>query len=66
MGACAPWLRDATIAKSNVLAPPDLLAPLNFSPLIEPDPKQASVHFEWTQVPDATELHCARELRFNF
>lgn len=59
--------RDAPIAKSNVLAPPDLLAPLNFSPLIEPDPKAASVHFEWSQVPDATSytVHVSAASTFN-
>jgi len=43
------------IVKSNVLAPPDLLKPLNLEPLIEPDPKQATIHFEWKPVPDAVE-----------
>jgi hypothetical protein len=59
--------KGASIAKSNVLAPPDLLAPLNFAPLIEPDPKQASIHFEWAQVPDATgyTLHVSSASTFN-
>ncbi|HXN65869.1 MAG TPA: FecR domain-containing protein [Candidatus Acidoferrales bacterium] len=59
--------KGAAISKSNVLAPPDLLAPLNFAPLIEPDPKQASVHFEWAQVPDATgyTLHVSSASTFN-
>jgi hypothetical protein len=39
------------IVKTNVLAPPDLLAPLNMQPLIEPDPKQAKISFEWKPVP---------------
>jgi len=39
------------IVKTNVLAPPDLVAPLNMQPLIEPDPKQAKISFEWKPVP---------------
>ena len=54
------WERAAVapgtaIVKSNVLAPPDLLAPLNMQPLIEPDPKQAKITFEWKAVPDAVD-----------
>ncbi len=41
------------IIKTNVLAPPDLTEPLNLQPLIVPDPKRASVHFEWKPVPGA-------------
>ena len=54
------WER-ATIApgtglvKSNVLAPPDLLEPLNMYPDIVPDPKQAQIRFEWKPVPEAVE-----------
>jgi hypothetical protein len=43
------------IVKTNVLAPPDLLQPLNLEPIIEPDPKQATIRFEWKPVPDALE-----------
>jgi hypothetical protein len=43
------------IVKSNVLAPPDLMAPLNMQPLIEPDPKQAKISFEWKPVPEAVD-----------
>jgi len=35
------------VVKTNVLAPPDLVQPLNLQPLIVPDPRQASVRFEW-------------------
>jgi hypothetical protein len=45
----------AEITKTNVLAPPDLMQPLNLEPLIEPDPKQATIRFEWKPVPDAVE-----------
>jgi hypothetical protein len=41
------------VTKTNVLAPPDLAAPLNLQPLIVPDPKHAPVHFEWKAVPEA-------------
>jgi hypothetical protein len=42
-----------TVTKTNVLAPPDLVEPLNLQPLIFPDPKHAPVHFEWKPVPEA-------------
>jgi hypothetical protein len=54
----APW-EKATISggmpiqKSNVLAPPDLVAPLNLAPIIAEDPKTSPVRFEWKPVPDA-------------
>ena len=41
------------ITKSDVLAPPDLVSPRNFEPLIVDNPKSASVHFEWKAVPEA-------------
>lgn len=43
------------IVKTNVLAPPDLVSPLNMQPLIEPDPKQAKISFEWKPVPEAVD-----------
>jgi hypothetical protein len=42
-----------TLVKTNVLAPPDLVEPLNLQPLIVPDPKHAPVRFEWKPVPEA-------------
>ena len=44
---------NGTFQKSNVLAPPDLVAPLNLSPIITEDPKIAPVRFEWKPVQDA-------------
>jgi hypothetical protein len=41
------------IQKSNMLAPPDLVAPLNLTPIIAENPKTSTVHFEWKPVPDA-------------
>jgi hypothetical protein len=39
--------------KSNVLAPPNLVAPLNLAPIISESPKAATIHFEWEPVDDA-------------
>ncbi len=41
------------ITKSDVLAPPELLEPLNLAPIIAENPKAASLHFEWKPLPDA-------------
>jgi hypothetical protein len=43
----------APIQKSNVLAPPDLIAPLDQAPLITEYPHNYTVHFEWKPVQDA-------------
>ncbi|MGB7434270.1 MAG: hypothetical protein WBR26_18370 [Candidatus Acidiferrum sp.] len=39
--------------KSNVLAPPDLVSPLNLAPIISENPKSAAIHFEWQAVDQA-------------
>jgi hypothetical protein len=44
---------NGTFQKSNVLAPPDLVAPLNLSPIIAENPKTSPVRFEWKAVQDA-------------
>jgi hypothetical protein len=41
------------ITKADVLAPPDLVDPLNLSPIIGENPKATSIHFEWKPVQDA-------------
>jgi FecR protein len=41
------------ISKSDVLAPPELLEPINLTPIIAENPKTAAVHFEWKPVQDA-------------
>ena len=41
------------IQKTNVLAPPDLVAPLNLAPIIAENPKTSPVHFEWKPVTEA-------------
>lgn len=42
-----------SISKSDVLAPPELVEPINLTPIIAENPKSAAVHFEWKPVPDA-------------
>jgi hypothetical protein len=39
--------------KSNVLAPPGLVAPLNLAPVIAENPKSAQIRFEWQPVNEA-------------
>jgi hypothetical protein len=41
------------ITKSQVLAPPDLVQPLNLQPIIVADPKRDPVHFSWNAVATA-------------
>jgi hypothetical protein len=41
------------ITRTDVLAPPSLVQPLNFAPIIGENPKTATIHFEWTPVRDA-------------
>jgi len=42
-----------SISKSDVLAPPELLEPINLTPIIAENPRTAAVHFEWKPVQDA-------------
>lgn len=54
----APWEKatisgSGPIQKSSVLAPPDLVEPLNLAPIITENPKTSPVHFEWKPVSDA-------------
>ncbi len=44
---------NGTFQKSNVLAPPDLVAPLNLAPIIAENPRTSPVRFEWKPVQDA-------------
>lgn len=39
--------------KSNVLAPPGLVSPLNLAPIISENPKTAAIRFEWQPVEEA-------------
>jgi len=49
----ASFPSGGTIQKSNVLAPPGLVSPLNLAPIISDNPKAARVAFEWQAVDDA-------------
>ncbi len=54
----APWEkvtipRGGPIQRSNVLAPPELVEPLNLAPIIAENPKISPVRFEWKPVSDA-------------
>jgi FecR protein len=42
-----------SISKSDVLAPPELLEPINLTPIIAENPRVAAVHFAWKPVQDA-------------
>jgi len=44
---------DGPPVKTSVLAPPDLTEPVNLQPLIVPDPRRATVRFEWKPIPGA-------------
>ena len=43
-----------SISKSDVLAPPELLEPINLTPIIVENPRTAAVHFAWKPVKDAS------------
>ena len=45
--------KDGRITKTDVLAPPEPVQPLNLAPIIGENPKQTSIHFEWKPVQDA-------------
>jgi hypothetical protein len=47
------FANNGPITKTTVLAPPDLTEPVNLEPLIEADPKHATIHFSWSAVPEA-------------
>jgi len=49
----ASFATGGAIQKSNVLAPPSLVEPLNFTPIINENPKTSTVRFEWKPVQDA-------------
>lgn len=49
----ASFPSGGTMQKSNVLAPPGLVAPLNLAPIISETPRAAQVRFEWQPVDGA-------------
>ncbi len=46
-----------SVSKSKILAPPELVAPLNLQPMVVDNAKQYPVKFEWKAVPEAVEYH---------
>lgn len=56
----AQWQRASftgagPITKTDVLAPPNLVEPVNLQPIIVPNPKQTPIRFEWQPVNTARE-----------
>src|SRR5579863_570707 len=51
----AAFARGGPIIKTNVLAPPGLVQPVNLQPIIVPEPKHTSIRFEWQPVDTARE-----------
>ena len=49
----ASFPTNGPIQRSNVLAPPSLVEPLNLAPIINEKPKISPVHFEWKPIQDA-------------
>ena len=49
----ATFPSGGSIQKSNVLAPPGLVSPLNLAPIISENPQKTQVRFEWQAVDDA-------------
>jgi len=49
----ASFPSGGSIQKSNVLAPPGLVAPLNMQPIISESPKAEKIRFEWQPVNEA-------------
>jgi hypothetical protein len=45
--------KGGPITKTDVLAPPEPIEPLNLAPIIGENPKQTSIHFAWKPVQDA-------------
>jgi hypothetical protein len=49
----ASWPTGGATQKSDVLAPPGLVSPLNLAPVISENPKTAAIRFEWQPVDQA-------------
>ncbi len=45
------------VSKSKILAPPELVTPLNLQPMVVDNPQQFAIRFEWKPVPEAVEYH---------
>lgn len=46
-----------SVTKSKILAPPELVSPLNLQPMVVDNVKQFAVKFEWKPVAEAVEYH---------
>jgi hypothetical protein len=46
-------VKGGDVVTTQILAPPDLVSPLDLQPIIVPDPKHSPVHFQWTASPTA-------------
>jgi hypothetical protein len=53
----ASFSTGGEVQKSKVMAPPDLVSPLNLEPIITQNPKLHPVRFEWKPVEAAVEYH---------
>lgn len=51
----ASFTANGPITKTNILAPPGLVQPVNLQPIIVPDPKHTTIRFEWQPVNTASE-----------
>lgn len=51
----ATFTQGGPITKTNILAPPGLVQPVNLQPIIVPDPKRTSIRFEWQPIATANE-----------
>ncbi|MFZ0211383.1 MAG: hypothetical protein WBE20_03830 [Candidatus Acidiferrales bacterium] len=51
----ASFTGGGPITKTNVLAPPNLVQPVNLQPIIVADPKSTPIRFEWQPVDTARE-----------
>jgi hypothetical protein len=54
------------ITKRDVLAPPELVEPLNLAPLIVADPKHSPIHFSWRPVTTAKEYELQASTTLTF
>lgn len=49
------FTQGSPITKTNILAPPGLVQPVNLQPIIVPDPKHTPIRFEWQPVDTASQ-----------
>lgn len=49
----ASFTSGGPITKTDVLAPPNLVAPVNLQPIIVPDPRHTPIRFQWQPVSTA-------------